>query len=311
MKKIIIMCLIGMLFLSACSSVKQTFEKIPEDYGLSQAKADGCVVHENGSITSGQEAWNAFVEKCESGQKASVRLGYYYTLDRKGVSEELYEKEKDDYPVLYIHDLSYNGKEYTLLEKNDEGNTIVSKYKYMKRYEGSPNSKSATYSYYVNYVLVNKEDVTWEQIEHCMFSATLKFENYIGGYRRVYTMYTYKEETDDFLLHETPKMYDLTDSDSFHLMPSVALYENGYAMLSQPVISSFAFSGSGRYKIEDDMLIVFYGEEIVAKFKISDDSSTLKLESISGLAFAKVGSVYKYNADYEIPKRFDNYNENP
>ena len=44
-------------------------------------------------------------------------------------------------------------------------------------------------------------------------------------------------------LQESPKTYVLTSGDAMMTMPTVTLYENGNARLSQPVISSFASSG--------------------------------------------------------------------
>ena len=179
----VILCA-ALLFLTACSRVETSLEKIPEDYSLEQAKSDGCVVHENSDITAGQEVWDGFVEKCEAGQKASVLLTSYHTIDRESMSEELYEQEKDKYPVLYVHELCYDGNAYFLFEKDDEDRNVIrrSKYRYMKRYEGEPNSESASYSSYVYYVLVN-EDVTWEQIMHGMASS--KWGDYID-FRWVY-----------------------------------------------------------------------------------------------------------------------------
>ena len=67
------------------------YKEIPADYSLADAKADGLVVHENGDITSGQSVWDSFLSDTESGIPSMVRLGFYYTLDRRSVSQAYYD----------------------------------------------------------------------------------------------------------------------------------------------------------------------------------------------------------------------------
>ena len=198
MKKIVLLCVAGLLVLSACSpkqtkldtslrlAVPTSLDKLPHDYNLQQAIADDCVVYEDGDILSGQAVWDAFAEKCESGQDASVRLGFYYTLNKAQVTEEYYEQEKDNYPLLFIQDLHYDGEIYTLSEIDDEDPTLLNhyRYRYMKRYEGEPDSPTASFSSYIYYVLVNDDSVTWDEIMHGMFSS--QWGAYID-HRTVYT----------------------------------------------------------------------------------------------------------------------------
>ncbi len=82
-------------------------------------------------------------------------------------------------------------------------------------------------------------------------------------------------------------------------MPTVTLYENGNARLSQPPISSFGLFTIGRYEINENELTVTHSENVSATFEISDSGDTLTLKSAS-LGFTQVGAVYKYrsNADY-------------
>lgn len=94
------------------------------NYYLDDAKSDNCVVFEDGDISYGQSVWDSFIEKTENGQPETVRLGFYYTLgDPSHYSEEYYEEIKDDYPILYINDLSFNGKKY-IIESIEEGQLI-------------------------------------------------------------------------------------------------------------------------------------------------------------------------------------------
>lgn len=107
------------------------------------------------------------------------------------------------------------------------------------------------------------------------------------------------EKQDGFSLHETPQIYVLQGEDSFATMPTVTLYENGSAWLSQPPISSYALFESGTYEIDGNQLTVTHNDSSSATFEISDGGDTLTLLS-TNLGFTKVGAVYQYrsNADY-------------
>jgi hypothetical protein len=98
------------------------------------------------------------------------------------------------------------------------------------------------------------------------------------------------------ILHETPQVYILDsedDRDRFESMPTVTLYENGNARLSQPPISSFGLIGIGRYSVEGDELTVSHGEGVSATFTISGRGNTLTIKS-AAILFTNVGAVYKY-----------------
>ena len=96
-------------------------------------------------------------------------------------------------------------------------------------------------------------------------------------------------------LHETPQTYVLQGEDSFTTMPTVTLYENGNALLSQPLISSYALFGIGKYMIDGNKLTVTHNDSSDATFEISDGGDTLTLLS-ANLGFTKVGGVYKYRS---------------
>lgn len=80
--------LLCLLLLSLCGEKPESIplEELPEDYSLEQAKADGYLAAEDGTITSGQESWEDFLEAVDAGKAASVRLCGYFTLDSLGVS---------------------------------------------------------------------------------------------------------------------------------------------------------------------------------------------------------------------------------
>ena len=102
-----------------------------------------------------------------------------------------------------------------------------------------------------------------------------------------------RENNQEIIFQEMSRIYVLTDEDEFYFMPTVTLYENGDAELSQPRISSFGLFEKGYYEINNSgELEVSYSENIGATFEISDNGDTLTLKSAS-LGFTKVGSVYK------------------
>lgn len=94
---------------------------------------------------------------------------------------------------------------------------------------------------------------------------------------------------------ETPMTYVLTGGDILMAMPTVTLYENGNARLSQPPVSSFYFGGFGHYQVSGDELTVTYDENTSATFAISDGGDTLTLAA-STIGYTKVGAVYQYRA---------------
>jgi hypothetical protein len=182
MKKSLIIILTLIFSLTACSQnvTRISLNQLSDNYSLDDVKSDNCVVFEDGDITYGQPEWDSFIKKIENGKSATVRLGFYYTLgDPSGYSEEYYEEIKDDYPILFINDLSFDGREY-IIESIEDGQLMSKEYKYLLKYDGQPRV-SAVFSKYTYYVLVNDNTVTWDDIEHGMLSS--KFGDFIDHYR--------------------------------------------------------------------------------------------------------------------------------
>lgn len=173
MKKLIAAALAVVCLLAAgCGAKEKGLTPLEElaEYTLEQAKADGCVVHENLDISSGQEVWDAFAAEAAAGRSANVRLCSYYTLDPERYTPEYYEREKDNYPKMYVQDLSFDGEKYTL-RWVEEGQEYAREYEYLLRYEGEAESKTAEYSSYVRYVLTHDEAVTWDEITWGLLSS--------------------------------------------------------------------------------------------------------------------------------------------
>ena len=96
---------------------------------------------------------------------------------------------------------------------------------------------------------------------------------------------------------ESPRTYLLTGDDSMTYMPTVTLYANGSARLSQPPISSTGLFGLGHYEVDGDKLTVTYDEGASAEFTVSGDTLIL---TETNVGFTKIGAVYQYQsrADY-------------
>ena len=178
------------LTVSACSTTDhKALDKLPKDYSYEDAIADGCVMFKNGDVTSGEAIWQEFLNAVDSGKKATVRLADYFTIeDPSRYAPELYEEVKDDYPMLFIKDLTFDGDQY-ITESYEDGKLSSATYKFLMKYEGEPRSDTALYYSYLYYVLVNDDTLTWDEIERGMFSSQL------GAYIphvRVYSDLAYK-----------------------------------------------------------------------------------------------------------------------
>lgn len=150
-----------------------SLEELPEDYGLEQAKKDGCITHEDGALTQGKERFEAFYNTTQSGRADAVRLvDYYSPRDPSGYEPESDESVKAGYPQLYIQDLSFDGEQYTIRWYED-GEEIIRNYAYLMKYEGPAERPDASYKSYVRYVLTNDDEVTWQELIRGLVSSQL------------------------------------------------------------------------------------------------------------------------------------------
>lgn len=189
-----------LIALTACGNKVTTetpLEDIPSDLSLRDVKKAGYVVHEDGDITDGKEGWEEFLAKVENKEPATVRIANYYILDEEKCDSEYYESAKDEYPMLFIHELSYDGESYTI-RWFEEGEEISRNYKYMKKMVEEPVSDSAEFLFSIEYVLLNDETVTKEDIFRGLISSQM------GAAIDHYTVFTdYVYEGDE--IKETPK----------------------------------------------------------------------------------------------------------
>ena len=166
-------------------SAEQFPVKMSAEEMLKKAIEKELVVMESFQFLSGEKKWQEFFETTQQGTPAIIYLANYYTLDKDRVSEELYEKEKDEYPKIFLSSLYFDGEQYivTVRPGYEEQPEMVRTYPYLVKFEGEPSSTSALFDRYEYYVLVHDTNVTWKELEWGMFSSQLG--DYIDHYRIV------------------------------------------------------------------------------------------------------------------------------
>ncbi len=180
MKRLCLWVMISILLIASTGCAKEKTNPIPsytaysnlnESYSLEDAKKDGCVVFEDLHLTSGEEHWLNFLAETKKGKTATIRLAQYYTLEaqKEHVSPELYEEIKEEYPRLFLVDLSYDGTKYTTFYV-EEDTEFRREYLYLNHYTGEAR-KGAAYSRYDCYILVNDKLITYEDLEKAMVSS--------------------------------------------------------------------------------------------------------------------------------------------
>ena len=127
-----------------------------EEGALETVKAEGYVVEEDGWLTSGQEVLENFYQATQNGTPAFINVAHYFTLDPDRTASATYEAYKQDYPCLYISELSYDGE--TLVLRTQEE---VRVYEYLMKYPGTE----------TRYVLTHDNTHTWDQLWRSLLSS--------------------------------------------------------------------------------------------------------------------------------------------
>lgn len=161
-----------------------------------KAEALGFVILKNGSLDSNKDKWLDFIDQVEQGIPAVVCIGHLYTLDGRNMSLDLYEAEKDDYPKFFMEELIYDGEGFTLAPVNFIDGEFVQclipgynsptvTYPYLMHYKNKARTGYEGFDYYDKYVLTDRTDVTWEDMEMdsilCYF--TMHYEEVCGEYK--------------------------------------------------------------------------------------------------------------------------------
>lgn len=171
MKRLIPLLCLLLLVLSGCGKRSVTpdtslFDAIcSADEALDKAKNSAVVVMEGLKCTSGKEVWDGFYQAVSRGESAQVLCARYYTLDPAHVSPELYNEEKDNYPMLFFSLVAYDGKTYTVKVRQSDRKELdhEDQFPYLLHLTGSA-PRDASFATYDNYVLVDDPTATMEGI---------------------------------------------------------------------------------------------------------------------------------------------------
>ena len=176
MKKRAAAALLCLLLLSGCGGKPVPLEELPADYSLEQAKEDGCLVTEDGTVTSGREAWEDFLNTTGAGKAASVRVCHYYTLgDPSRYDPDYYESIKDDYPLMFLKDLSYDGERYTAVSY-EEGERHEAAFSLLRRWEQTVPSTGVKI---IQYIITDEAEASPEKILSQLYSSVFSPEDRI------------------------------------------------------------------------------------------------------------------------------------
>ncbi len=156
-------CIVLIIFICLCGcgssyDVKE-LKSLANHYTINQAKKDGCLVMEEGTITSGQDVFDAFLKSTHKNEKAQIRIVNSYTDDEES-------------QLLFIADVVFkNGKYITYSYENKDEQLYTQKFKYMIKDDvvGNP---EALYTKGSVYILVNDASLSYDEIMKAILSST-------------------------------------------------------------------------------------------------------------------------------------------
>jgi len=167
------------------SPLTPPLSEIHDSYTLGRAKKDGCLVMEDSTVTSGKAQWEEFLETSRAGEACAIRVVNYYPLGDPSRYDPAYlEAVKDQYPMLFVHDLTFDGKTYTW-QGYEDGKLHTETYRYLKEDIEQARTEQATYDYCHRYLLVDNPDVTWDEIFQGLISS--QYPNPTPKHASVYT----------------------------------------------------------------------------------------------------------------------------
>ena len=152
------------------------------DTALTDAVDAGFVVMEDGLAIHGQDIWHDFYRKTQQGKAASVTVAHYHTLNPEQCDSVYYQIFRQDYPCLYVHELRYDGKQFTLINGSGESET----YEYLMKYRDNPKNafSSLVPQDRDHYVLTHDDRYTYDELWMSVASSAY------GAYIDHYTIYS-------------------------------------------------------------------------------------------------------------------------
>jgi len=133
----------------------------------------------------------------------------------------------------------------------------------------------------------------------------------LKGHRRDYLLAVESEDVWRVMSVNAPEepfrqyiLKDATDEELFSKTRSVTLYKDGTAMIAESPLSSFMLAGEYFYTFTDDELLIHYeGDNIIARFAVIDDNTIAFKEATIPLR-ADVGVMYIDTAYTDLCKKF-------
>lgn len=149
-------------------------KKLSASEALSLAKEENYVVIENGLCTANRNFMDNFFNVTQNGNASTVYLAFYYSLENENVSDEYYEEQKDNYPILFFYKVDYKDRKFkvTVRQSDLDEYEKETEYLFMNRFVGDL-PEGGRYDKYEYYVLVNDKSVTWEDIVKSMTSSVM------------------------------------------------------------------------------------------------------------------------------------------
>ena len=141
---------------------------------LEALKNENVVIQKDSGLLSGSGLWEAFYEKTQKGEPASVLLVHYYTEKNVRMALEYFETEYPKYPQCFLGRLDFDGTLYHyVVRKSDQaeienGDDVT--FRYLKCFTGEMPAQ-AVYDSFRHYALVNDESLTWDRLERSLFSS--------------------------------------------------------------------------------------------------------------------------------------------
>ena len=230
------------------------------------------------TITSGIEEWKEFLSNTCSGKADDIMIAKYYELlDASRYSPEYYEEVKDDYPVMYIFQLSYDRNTYTL--SYYEGTQFYSyEYDYLIERIGqlAPNAAIAEHLF----ALANDRELSYHDITWSMLSSQ---STAWVDYQLVFTESIILDE----YYSRQPGIYKAEDG-----LASLVLNENCEFSFNRHIATSY--DPCGRYYVDGEMLILHVSDDEEYCFEVMGNGI---LEFVSGEGaegLVKIGTKFVY-----------------
>lgn len=209
MKKFIAILLITVLVVSftACGNKpktklpdKKVIEEIfntvtPIEAARNAAKQGSVVLFEKMECVAGQDIWDSFVEKTSEGEPCEVLVARYYDFTEQNATLEDKEGVVDISMFYYLVD--FDGKEYHVKVRMTEEDSLDSEktFKYMMHFAGEGKLPNAAPSTYDRYVLTEKNDVTWEDLEWSTLTSTYDPDKDVGAWMTIYENVNFENST--------------------------------------------------------------------------------------------------------------------